>query len=476
MLIVDDERIDREGVAYLVKKFEFPIQTYMADSVDEAVAMLEEQDFDILFTDICMPGRTGLDLIRESKNLHPDLQCIIYSAYGEFEYAKQAMRYQVRHYILKPLKMDEFQETLQSVIKNCEKNLTDKRREKVINLLLLGRTVDDDSWDIIGNVMLIDVSTPLFADARFDIDKMMEDAFGKVFWVSLNEYQSVIFCNDPVDSIKSRAEMFCHTVEQKTGSVVTAILGGRISSPKELLSAYSNMEAKLDSKFYFKGSQVLSAGRKSGSCEDEYLDRLQDVKIYIQRGEKLRALTEIDYLFQEMEQSGALSPLYVKFICMNLLHNCVETNSNISRDTVYGYVEQLFHCNNIYELWDNMRRILSDTLEENTLDERNVIREVLEIVEKEFDKDISLEQIADRVFLTPSYLSYYFKKETGKNFIKYLTVFRLEKAKELLRTTDIKVTTISRMVGYMNPSYFCMLFKNYTGKTPISYREETQVC
>ena len=51
-------------------------------------------------------------------------------------------------------------------------------------------------------------------------------------------------------------------------------------------------------------------------------------------------------------------------------------------------------------------------------------------------------------------------------------MFRLEKAKELLRTTDIKIVTVSEMVGYLNSSYFCLLFKNYTGKTPAKFRED----
>ena len=126
---------------------------------------------------------------------------------------------------------------------------------------------------------------------------------------------------------------------------------------------------------------------------------------------------------------------------------------------------------NIYALKDVLVGILDEAMEDGEED-KSTIRQILEIVEQEYMHDISLEQIADRVQLSPSYLSFYFKKETGRNFIKYLTVYRLEKAKELLRNTDIKVIAISEMVGYLNSSYFCLLFKNYTGMTPARYREE----
>ena len=119
MLIVDDERIDREGVAYLTRKFEFPIETCMAESGEEAMQVLDSQRVDILFTDISMPEQDGLELIRQAKEHQPGLHCVIYSAFGEFDYAKRAMQYGVRHYILKPLKLEEFRATIQAVLEDC---------------------------------------------------------------------------------------------------------------------------------------------------------------------------------------------------------------------------------------------------------------------------------------------------------------------------------------------------------------------
>ena len=137
MLIVDDERIDREGVAYLTRKFEFPIETCMAESVEEAMQVLDSQRVDILFTDICMPEQDGLELIRQAKEHQPGLHCVIYSAFGEFDYAKRAMQYGVRHYILKPLKLEEFRATIQAVLEDCRKSGLDRRKEQLLRLLLL---------------------------------------------------------------------------------------------------------------------------------------------------------------------------------------------------------------------------------------------------------------------------------------------------------------------------------------------------
>jgi two-component system response regulator YesN len=244
-----------------------------------------------------------------------------------------------------------------------------------------------------------------------------------------------------------------------------------VTGYEEILSVYSRMETWLNAKFFSRGSCVLEAAGGSDAAGTGYQQRLTDIVTYIDRGEKMRALAETDLLFADLEMAGSLSPMYVKYLCSNLVHHCTEVNRQLSAEEVSEYVNRLFQCANIYILRDVMLGLMDEMLPDAE-GGQSTIRRVLEIVEQEYMKDISLEQIADRVQLSPSYLSFYFKKETGRNFIKYLTMYRLEKAKELLRTTDIKVITISEMVGYLNSSYFCLLFKNYTGQTPARFREE----
>jgi len=75
------------------------------------------------------------------------------------------------------------------------------------------------------------------------------------------------------------------------------------------------------------------------------------------------------------------------------------------------------------------------------------------------------------VYLSPSYLSYLFKKNTGESYIKFFTGLRMKKAKELLLQTNLKVGEVGKQVGYANTSYFCMLFRDFYGMSPSQYRE-----
>lgn len=101
-----------------------------------------------------------------------------------------------------------------------------------------------------------------------------------------------------------------------------------------------------------------------------------------------------------------------------------------------------------------------------------VIQAVIDIIEHDFMKDLTLEDVAQRVFLSPSYLSNLFKKQTGSSFTKYLNNVRMSKAKELLAGSYMKVTDIASFIGIDNVSYFNRLFKASCGVTPMAYRQQ----
>ena len=103
--------------------------------------------------------------------------------------------------------------------------------------------------------------------------------------------------------------------------------------------------------------------------------------------------------------------------------------------------------------------------------ESKVIRQVKEMVKENFQRDVSLTEVANEVYLSPGYLSLLFKKETGMNFSKYLTDYRLKKACHLLTHSNMKINDIGEFVGIDNPSYFARLFKTTYGVSPLNFRE-----
>lgn len=100
-----------------------------------------------------------------------------------------------------------------------------------------------------------------------------------------------------------------------------------------------------------------------------------------------------------------------------------------------------------------------------------VIRNILTIIETEYAQNLTLEALADRVFLSPSYLSNLFKKEVNQNIIPYLNDYRLKKASNLLRHSTMKINDIATFVGIPNVSYFNRLFKTKFDMSPTHYRK-----
>ncbi len=132
MLIVDDNTVERRGVAALVAKLELPIETFEASNGKQALLLLESRHFDILFTDIRMPIMDGLELIDRAKALFPELECIIFSAYSDFDYARRAINNGTHSYMLKPINVSDFLKTMESVMSGLEYNAMLRNEEKAI--------------------------------------------------------------------------------------------------------------------------------------------------------------------------------------------------------------------------------------------------------------------------------------------------------------------------------------------------------
>ncbi|MDM0945028.1 AraC family transcriptional regulator [Clostridium perfringens] len=101
---------------------------------------------------------------------------------------------------------------------------------------------------------------------------------------------------------------------------------------------------------------------------------------------------------------------------------------------------------------------------------KSIANKVIKIIKNEYSSELSLDYIADKVNFTPTYLSYVFKKETGSNIVKYITDFRMNKAKEFLEEGNMKIVQVGKACGYENQSYFNRIFKNYFGVTPNQFK------
>ena len=130
ILIVDDEKLERRGVRFLLKREEGEFQILEATNGKDALGVLESNHVDILFSDVKMPYMNGLELTKAVREDHPDMEIVIFSGYNDFSYAKEALRYGVVDYVLKPVDPEEFHKTFQRVMENISSKIEKKEQQE----------------------------------------------------------------------------------------------------------------------------------------------------------------------------------------------------------------------------------------------------------------------------------------------------------------------------------------------------------
>lgn len=509
ILIVDDEPIERNGIKSLIKRFQYDLTIVEAENGEQALEIINRGAIDILFTDIKMPFMNGLELAEQARKCNPLLEIVIYSAYGEFDYARKAIEVKAVNYLLKPLVIDQFNRTMTDIIALLRRRDAEQERlEKMLEGYKIGvaHVKEKQLLDLLGgslreqqadhHSLLLDESYAnksyllfladykrKFFDASYTefTSTIGAIASGAFDCINLNEYQSVILfryeAHESVPSPEDFAQLLLQQLQERFREQVVIVHSGIIDDVKQIAAEYNRMEQMLDYKFFVEGSAVLSSRNEvaglagKGNQIQTILDTLYK---QIEMGDYDGTERMLPMLWSHLENNNSLSVLYCKYLCSEIVKK-MSAQAN-SAEPFSPMIETVFGCRNLQQLKEMIAGEIGKLRSKQESGERSedtnrVIRSVMDMIESEYMHDISLEYIAEKVYLTPSYLSYLIKKQTGQSFIKQLTLFRLEKAKQMLKQTNMKIVDIAQAVGYSNSSYFCITFKNYFGTTPAKYRE-----
>ena len=181
-------------------------------------------------------------------------------------------------------------------------------------------------------------------------------------------------------------------------------------------------------------------------------------------------------LASKYQSNTQFSAMYVKFVFSNVIQELFQENQFSEERKLDHEVERLYSCTNLKQILaitqENIKEY-EEFLERSMSDSRDEVASVKNYIYQHYAEDLSLETLAEKVYLSSGYLSFIFKKETGMNLNRFIRVVRMEKAKELLCNSNMKVAQVSEQVGIPNVSYFCRSFREYYGSSPESYRKGT---
>ncbi len=504
ILIVDDERIERNGIKFLLKQQGIELNISEATNGKEALEFLASNPVDILLTDVKMPFIDGIELIREAAPIYSNMKMIIFSGYSEFEYAKFAMKMGVTDYILKPVDPSEFSKTLTKVIKELDDDKVKKALEEEtkgfmkehmlyslvngVNPDILneksGRLLDIEFANEYGRMILLETNTNFFGNEGSNIREELEKIVGeRIHYLNLNPQQSLLLFNGGLNcDYKNIGERIVTEIENKYREKCYVAIGSEfVDGINQIAVQFEKLENLMDNKFYHTVTRVFSDFENDDSesyiqVEDDTLMRQmkQDIKMKDIIGLK----EHLDELSNKYNNHKSFSQVYIKFIFSNLLKDIYNNLPNAKEKELNEEIDRLYRSkdfSDVMEIVNLNTRKLEKIFSSNPQMVHREIESIKKYIYENYDKELSVDQLADQVFMAPSYLSHVFKKETGQNLSKYIKAYRMEKAKEMLEDTHNKIVNISYAVGYSNVSYFCQSFREYFGVSPQKFRSQGEI-
>lgn len=509
VLVVDDEKLERDGIKLLIKKYNLELDVSEAENGRTALEHIRNNPVDILFTDIKMPFMDGLELAEKAKALIPGLKVIIYSAYGEFDLAKKAINIKVEHYILKPINKEEFRKVFVLVLEQCRKEAEESLEyNKILELSRKGLEYEKERvlLDIINGLgpeenfaarlqaagltlsdrrmrlVLFDFKSRFFDNYNDEFKALLKESLeGDYEYLNMNERQSLVFLleeNGPAgtDELRRMGEGVNARLLERFGLTATVVAGDSFGRLGEIGEEMNKIEQVLDCKFFYDEDRVLFTA--AGPPEEYALDSVEAAadRIYQSIDDSNLPLfqKETGDFFDRLKRKGSFSTIFVKYICAEIVKRVHKRTGDTDYDAYKTSIENIFRSESLDKLRELVQEAASKLGGSGPYDGRvnmKVIRDVIELIESNYMNDISIEWIAEKAYLTPNYLNYLFKKEVGQSLGKYITYYRLKKAEKLLTNTNMKIADVGSRVGYTNSSYFCLIFRNYYGVTPIKYRE-----
>lgn len=504
LIIADDERVIRETISSLIDWKDLGIELIgLCKDGIEAYNMILDENPDIVMTDIRMPGLSGIDLVRESVQTSQKIQFIILSGYDEFEYARELMKYGVKHYLLKPCNEKNIIESVRSAIEDCNKiRGQDEERKRKNELLRLVRQ------DAMYHIFIDSLSMTEMDDSQLlKRLKTQIDFYSQTYELDQGRcYLYYIFYLEPKYLEKNLGKIKLYA--KQTG--LTALFYGIYVSNVLLLFSYE--EINMDD-LEITCREVSSLIKVSCETYADLFELLECVFIKVRRFDVVYAIHDfkpvlmindqnmirhmqkishnlgnkdekiVQYSLDELitmtkEASKAeFFQMLGNHICFQLFSMGVYSISEVNHFFQIAQQERDVEMLRIltFEMLEKAKQELSGSQENFGLIPERVMAYVDEHLQ---DSDLTLKKVAEEhLFMNVDYVSRQFKKATNKKFSQYLTEQRVKRAKQIMSSeTDSKIQYVAERVGCgNNPQYFSQIFKKTEGMTPAKYLEQIRL-
>ncbi len=497
LLIVEDEKMIRQGIRAMVQRSGVPVEIILECSNGEkAWDLLQEQDVDVVFTDIRMPKMGGIELVQKMQSLPHIPLTVAISGYDDFSYAVEMMRSGVKDYLLKPIDRSKFvslmhqlQEDLDSDQEQLEKHRQAVRQQiryMLLDKLLPGEEIAADPDSSEGQI--------LYGTYRILVQSRSKDAENTETEEGMSAPEHVI-CLKQVGNVD--VHIMADSADLMEERIPAKDLLCGVSAPHngadQLRTAYREamemwyaawMESSRCRKYDEDRLHVPDALRKEALRQiaaDTELMRVQ--LIGTDRPEELRSA------FHGLFYAGANRRLNQEEFCGSLTRffdELVKTYRNALGDSDSESFSRIRSLRNIWEYpslqayqetFINVMLSLQEQIQASLIlsGSEQKMRQAVEYIKTHYDEDLNMAVVSNELSMNYSQFSTSFKQYTGENFVGYLRNVRMEKARALLSDTDMYIHEIAQAVGYENDKHFMKVFRSACGVSPSEYRRNARL-
>ncbi len=513
--VVDDEIVIREGIR---NNFPWEESGFLlageAPDGEIALSMLQDIKPDILITDIKMPFMDGLTLCRKIVRTMPWIHIVILSGYDDFSYAKEAISLGVKEYLLKPVSAHELGEVLHRIALSIDEERRQQAdfeamrrqldsssrfmQEKLLLELLSGtpgENVLEQARKLRINLLARWYRVMLIATGEQDdmlrvrahAQRLAEGSGGAVNLCETGGRIAVIVMGDSAEDLEERAFAFAQAVKYEVERSIGVTLRVAIGAPSDGIDGVADSYASAQN--VLKGMAITTETRIMDTMDlnmqvGAKLMGLDVVPLF----EKLRYASsqEADEIlkahFDSIGTVARQSVIMANYLYVDILlaaMRVIRENGGEPAEIIPEAVQQQTGALKTFsgqeDMVDSARGILLKAIQfrdSQTMSRYgSVIRSACAYIDQNYmNPDMTLSDVAKHVALSNNHFCTVFSQEMGNTFIEYLTALRMKKARELLKSTDMRSSEVAVAIGYNDPHYFSYLFKKNVGMNPRDYR------
>jgi len=531
-MIVEDDIFDYTHLKNILDwhKEGFQISEQIKN-VKEAKEKLAAEKYDILITDMKMPGENGVDLIKFVSKNHHELKTIALSGYREFDYVKESLKAGAEDYILKH---ELRQDNLKLLLSDLKEEILRNNEEKNNNIfeesfiidqkdILIQNFVEklirghfNNKIDLQKRLELLSLNFELknvvIAVGQFDNFNVLKEKYsaskllslkksfinmadeilrenGKSFSV-LKDEKKFIFLFSFKDnselkinnSISSALNRIKSALKNYLNISASFAVGNILKDPLKIGENYKIIEELLEDKFY-QGNDMIIYQNQNNRIDNQKFNL--DIKTektlqkYIDQKDEKAVISKLEDIFNRISQlKPGLSVVKMTFISLINIVNSNIKNNNLKKEKIFtdkgSPYQKLEELNTLKDFKNWIEEVYYNLIIE--LKARNnysdIINQTLLYIDQNYEKDITLSKVAAEIGVNYSYLSRKLKEECGIGFSDYLNQLRIKNAKKLIKDSEFNIKEIVNLVGFNNYNYFFKVFKDLEGLTPSEYENK----